>query len=247
MRKNLFIVCSIIFCLSAINSFSQTADEVIAKYVAAIGGIDKIKSVKTEKVVISIDYGGTTVNQNIYKKRPNLYREEAEFQGKISLTVFNGKEGWVVNPFTGRETVEAMPEDDIKEMKIQADIDGELIDYTKKGFKVTAAGEEDVDGAMAYKLVLVTDKNDVINFYIDKETGCLVKQSSKQKKEDGSEEESEILFSNFKTVEGKIVPYELQVNTKYMGQIYKMPIKVISVEVNKEMSDDLFKKPEIKN
>jgi len=39
----------------------------------------------------------------------------------------------------------------------------------------------------------------------------------------------------------------LQVNTKYMGQIYKMPIKVISVEVNKEMSDDLFKKPEIKN
>jgi hypothetical protein len=32
-----------------------------------------------------------------------------------------------------------------------------------------------------------------------------------------------------------------------MGQVYKTPIKILSIEVNKEMSDDLFKKPEIKN
>jgi hypothetical protein len=32
-----------------------------------------------------------------------------------------------------------------------------------------------------------------------------------------------------------------------MRQVYKTPIKILSIEVNKEMSDDLFKKPEIKN
>lgn len=247
MRKKLFILSSLLLSCSGFISFGQTADEIISKYINATGGLEKIKAVKTEKTVLTIETGGMTISQTIYKKRPNMMREETLVQGKTSLQVFNGTEGWVVNPFTGRETVEAMPEDDIKEMKIQADMDGELIDYAKKGFKVSAEGEEDVEGAMAYKLKLVTDKNDVINFFIDKETSYLVKQSFKQKNEDGSESESEILFSNFKTVEGLTRPYEMQAIAKYMGQVYKTPIKIISIEANKDLSDDLFKKPEIKN
>jgi len=163
------------------------------------------------------------------------------------LQVFNGTEGWVVNPFTGRETVEAMPEDDIKEMKVQADIDGELVDYAKKGCKASYEGEEDVDGAMAYKIKLVTEKNDVMYFFIDKETSYLVKQAFKQKNEDGSETESVFMFSNFKMVDGVLRAFEMEASTTYMGQVYKTPIKVLSIEVNKDMSDDLFKKPEIKN
>jgi hypothetical protein len=54
------------------------------------------------------------------------------------------------------------------------------------------------------------------------------------------------VFSNFKPVEGKLMAFEMQANSKYMGQVYKTPIKVVSVEFNKEISDDLFKKPEIK-
>jgi hypothetical protein len=87
----------------------------------------------------------------------------------------------------------------------------------------------------------------VTNFFIDKETNYLVKQSFKQKNEDGSEVESVVLFSNFKTVEGLTKPYELESSSTYMGQIYKTPIKITSIEINKEMADDLFKKPEIKN
>lgn len=247
MRNKFFLFTAFLLFFNNALNFAQTADEIINKYINAIGGIEKMKSIKTEKTVISIESGGLTIEQTIYKKRPNMLREETKLQGKTSLQVFNGTEGWVVNPFTGRETVEAMPEDDIKEMKIQADLDGELIDYAKKGFKVTAEGEEDVEGAMAYKIKLVTDKNDIINFFIDKETSYLVKQSFKQKNEDGSEAESEILFSNFKPVEGRIIPFEMQANSKYMGQIYKTPIKIVSIEFNKETSDDLFKKPEIKN
>jgi len=247
MRKKLFILSSLLLSCSGFISFGQTADEIISKYINATGGLEKIKVVKTEKTVLTIETGGMTINQTIYRKRPNMFREETLLQGKTSLQVFNGTEGWVVNPFTGRETVESMPEDDIKEMKIQADLDGELIDYAKKGFKVSYEGEEDVDGAMAYKLKLITDKNDVTNFFIDKETNYIVKQSFKQKNEDGSEVESVILFSNFKTVEGLTKPYELENSSTYMGQIYKTPIKITSIEINKEMADDLFKKPEIKN
>jgi outer membrane lipoprotein-sorting protein len=247
MRKIQFVLNIAMLCLVSFTSFAQTADEIIAKYAAATGGMEKIKGVKTEKITLTIESGGLTINQNLYRKRPNLLREETMLQGKTSLQVFNGKEGWVVNPFTGRETVEAMPEDDIKEMKVQADLDGELIDYASKGSKVSYEGEEDVDGAMAYKLKLISDKGDMMFFYIDKESSYLVKQTAKQKNEDGSEQEYSILFSNFKNVEGRTIPFEMETNTTYMGQVYKTPIKILSIEVNKEMSDDLFKKPEIKN
>jgi hypothetical protein len=247
MRKNLFLIGSLLLTLGTFQSFGQTADEIIAKYATAIGGLDKIKAVKTEKTVLTVETGGMTINQTIYSKRPNSMREETLLQGKTSLQVFNGTEGWVLNPFTGRETVEAMPEDDIKDLKIQSDMDGQLIDYAKKGYKATYEGEEDVDGAMAYKLKLVSDKNDIMYFFIDKETNYLVKQNFKQKNEDGSEAELNMLFSNFKTIEGLVRAFEMETSTTYMGQVYKTPVKIISVEINKEMSEDLFKKPEIKN
>jgi hypothetical protein len=247
MRTTFCFITSLILSLSASISFGQTADEIIQKYITASGGIEKMKAIKTEKTVVAIEQGGITFNQTIFKKRPLMFREETLIQGKTSLQVFNGNEGWTLNPFTGRETVEAMTEDDVKEMKIQADMDGELIDYSKKGFKVNFEGEEDVDGSMAYKLKLVTDKNDVINFFIDKESSYLVKQTFKQKNEDGSEMESIFTFSNFKAVDGVIRPFELEASSTYMGQVYKTPIKIISIEANKEMSDDLFKKPEVKN
>ena len=247
MRKNIFVLSIVITCLSAFTSFGQTADEIIAKYALGVGGLDKIKGVKNEKIVLTVESGGMLINQTLYRKRPNSMREESLLQGKTILQVFNGTEGWVLNPLTGRETVEAMPEDDVKEMKIQADLDGELIDYAKKGGKASYEGEEDVDGAMAYKLKLVMEKGDIMYYFIDKETNYLVKQTAKQKNEDGSESEYSILFSNFKNVEGRNIPFEMETSTTYMGQVYKTPIKIISVEVNKEMSDDLFKKPEIIN
>ncbi len=247
MRKNHFVLTIAISCLTAFASVGQTADEIIAKYATASGGMDKIKGVKSEKVALTIETGGMLINQTLYRKRPTMLREETTLQGKTSLQVFNGNEGWVINPFTGRETVEAMPEDVVKEMKLQADLDGELIDYAKKGSKVSYEGEEDVDGEMAYKLKLIAEKGDMMYFYIDKATNYLVKQTAKQKNEDGSEQEYSILFSNFKNVEGRTIPFEMETNTTYMGQVYKTPIKILSVEVNKEMSDDLFKKPEIKN
>jgi len=40
--------------------------------------------------------------------------------------------------------------------------------------------------------------------------------------------------------------FEMEVSQSYQGQVYKTPIKVVSVEVNKEMGDDLFQKPEVK-
>ena len=246
MKKNLTLIFSLFLTFQSLAGHAAGVDEVITKYVNALGGIDKIKAVKNEKMVISVDAGGVTYTQTMYRKRPGSIRSETSVQGKTSVQVFNGTQGWSLDPFSGRETVEAMTEDEIKEVKMEADIDGELIDFVKKGYKVTDEGEEDVDGSMAHKLKLVTDKNDVVYFFIDKDTGLLVKQVNKYKNEDGSESEGTMMFSNFKNIEGRMYAFEMEISQSYQGQVYKTPVKVVSVEVNKEMGDDLFQKPEVK-
>jgi hypothetical protein len=45
MRKTLLGICIAIFLTMSVSA--QTADEIIAKYVKVIGGIEKIKAVKT--------------------------------------------------------------------------------------------------------------------------------------------------------------------------------------------------------
>ena len=97
MRKNYIILSIAFLCLTAFTNVAQTADEIIAKYVTASGGMDKIKGVKTEKVTLTIETGGMIINQTLYRKRPSMLREETLLQGKTSLQAFNGKEGWVIN------------------------------------------------------------------------------------------------------------------------------------------------------
>ena len=90
MRRNVIFLLSLLLCLNTAISFGQTVDEIIAKYTTAMGGLDKIKAVKTEKTVLTVETGGMTINQTIYKKRPGMLREETLLQGKTSLQVFNG-------------------------------------------------------------------------------------------------------------------------------------------------------------
>jgi hypothetical protein len=42
------------------NASAETADEIIAKHIAAIGGAEKLKAVKTERLVGTMTMGGAT-------------------------------------------------------------------------------------------------------------------------------------------------------------------------------------------
>ena len=54
--------------------------------------------------------------------------------------------------FGGRKDPQKLSADDIKDLGIEADLEGPLVDYAKKGHKVEYLGTEDVDGTAAHKL-----------------------------------------------------------------------------------------------
>jgi outer membrane lipoprotein-sorting protein len=203
----------------------------------------KLKAIKTEKVSMTMETQGMQFNIVMFHARPNKMRTEVEIQGKKQIQAFDGKEGWSVNPFSGRETVEKMDADDIKQMTTEADFDGPLVDYKEKGHTVTLEGEEDIDGSPCYHLKLVTKDNQITHYYIDKDSYLLVLQKSKQKNEDGSESESEMAFSNYKEVNGVMRAHNYEQRASFQGQKFSTPIKVTEYLANTEVPESMFAPP----
>src|SRR5450432_2049790 len=121
---------------------AQTADDIIKKNVDAVGGADKLKAIQTEVADGKFSQGGIDVPFVLTQKRPNKFMIQATFQGKTQVQSYDGSNGWSINPFQGRDDAEKMDADNLKTTKFQADIDGPLVDYAAKGYKVEYVGEE---------------------------------------------------------------------------------------------------------
>ncbi|HEV2717494.1 MAG TPA: hypothetical protein VGU64_19660, partial [Terriglobales bacterium] len=122
--------------LFLISSFalSQTADELVAKNIAAKGGIEKIKAIKTVRMTGKLDgAGGFTGLVGQQNARPNLVRETFTLQGMTQVQAYDGSLGWQIRPFGGRKDPQLMGEDDLRDLLIDADFDGPLVDYKEKG------------------------------------------------------------------------------------------------------------------
>ena len=76
----------------------------------------------------------------------------------------------MINPFTGGDEPQKMPDDEAKAFVERADIDGPLVDYKAKGSTVELQGTEDVSGSPAYKLKITTKSGSVQYLFVDAKT-----------------------------------------------------------------------------
>jgi hypothetical protein len=131
MRYWLVLLLAVLcFNLSA---SSQTAEELVNRNIEAKGGMDKIKAVKTWRMTGKLIGGGITATTGQENMRPNLVRETFSLQGMTAVQAYDGSTGWQVRPFSGRKDPELMGEDDARDLLIDSDFDGPLVDYKDKG------------------------------------------------------------------------------------------------------------------
>jgi len=219
----------------------KTADEVIEKYIQAIGGREKIDSMKTVRMSGKmIQEGGIEIAMTIESKRPNKFRAEFSFQGMTGIHAFDGEEGWQVMPFMGKTDPEKMAADDIKIAKRQADLDGPLYDYKKKGNTVELLGTDEFEGTPAYKLKVTTKDGDVEYHFLDKEVFLEIGEKSKLKVA-GSEVDIEKTYSDFKDVEGRMLPHSLASKAGMGGGT----MKIEKIEINPQIDDLRFAMPKV--
>ena len=220
---------------------AETADEVIAKYIKAEGGLDKIRSIETIRMTGKSVMGqGMEMPLTRLSKRPNRIRTEFTLQGMTGIQAFDGTNAWTLMPFMGKTTPEISPAEESKRTEEQADIDGPLVDYQKKGHKVELAGKEQVDGADAWKLKVTLDNGDERDYYLDAETGLPVKVTGKVTMR-GSETEFTTTLGDYKDVNGRMVPFTIE--TGAAGMAMKQKLVLDKVEFNTPIADSLFAVP----
>ena len=220
---------------------AQTADELIAKNVAARGGLDKIKAVKSVRMTGTMAVGpGLEAPFTLEMKRPKSMRVEFTLQGLTGIQAYDGQTAWMVMPFMGKKDPEAMPADETKMADEQADFDGELVDYKDKGSTVEFIGKEQVEGADAYKLKVTLKGGDVRYVFLDAEYFLAIRSEGTRTIR-GTQVDFESSIGDYKEVGGLMFPHSVESGAKGNPQRQKMTIT--KVELDPEIDDARFKMP----
>jgi outer membrane lipoprotein-sorting protein len=174
-------------------------------------------------------------------KRPQKSRLEIEFAGKTAVQVYDGQKGWKVRPYLNRNTVEPFSETEAKTVAATADMEGPLVDYAAKGTKVEVEAVEPVEGHDAYKLKLTLKSGTVQHIWIDAQSFLDVKVEGAPRRMDGRMHSVFTYQSDFRSVQGVMIPFVLETAVDGYRETHKMAIE--KVALNPKLDDTLFNKP----
>jgi hypothetical protein len=222
---------------------AQTTDEIVAKVMAARGGLEKAKAVKTERITGTIYFNAEMYGPFLAEfKRPGKMHNEVTIQNKTVVRSFNGKDaGWVTNPFVGKDGPEPMSADEVKDAVNEADFDGPLVDAKAKGNTIELGGTEKVEGRDAYILKVTHKDGQVSSYSFDTKTFLLVKWSGADVV-NGEAVTRETFFHDYRDVEGLKFAFELVSNTP--GTEITQRIVVDKIELDPQIDEGHFLKPQ---
>ena len=237
------IVLTGLLLIAAGRVYAITADELIAKNIEARGGLEKMRAIQSLRMTGKMRFGDGALgdfNFTLLSKRAESLRTEISRQGLTAITAYDGTTGWAVRPFFGRKDPEKLSADDIKQLKIQADIDGPLVDYKTKGNKVEYLGTEDVDGTEAHKLRVTMKSGDVQYIYLDPDFFLEIRTLD-QITIRGTQEVTETDIGDYEQVNGVYFPFSIESGSKGGPRFQRITID--KGEANVELENSIFQFP----
>lgn len=215
---------------------AMSADELVAKHIAAIGGKETIAKIKSISMENSLQVMGNEAPNTIVILDGVGYKTETEFNGSKIVQCYTDKGGWKVNPMQGASDPTPMDAGEYNTGKDQIFVGGGLIDYAAKGSKLELLGK-DTNG---YKLKLTTKDNIETTFVLDPST-YLIKSVTRKGDMQGQEVEVTTSFSDYrKTDVGYLMPYTMDID---FGGQFQLSISVKKIELNKPVDPSVFAMP----
>jgi outer membrane lipoprotein-sorting protein len=233
----LLSLCVLAWLAAPVAAQTPTVDDLLAKNTEARGGAEKLKGINTRRVSGTIQVQGVSMPMEVLAKRPNLMRQELKVQDRQLVTAYDGQHAWAINPMLG-DTPQELQGVQADLLRDQAQFDGPLAYARQRGDKMEIIGKETVDGSAAWNLAITRDGR-VTNVYLDEQT-ALERKIMATISENGMQVQIESLISDYKPVEGIMVPHKVQ--TMVGGQT-QATVTIESVAFNVPLEDARFAMP----
>lgn len=237
MKKILALTIAIALSGAALQSKAQSADEIIGKHQAAMGGDAKLKSLKAMVSEGNMSVQGMEFPFKVSVISNTGMRMEFEAMGTHNIQVATPTGGWYFLPIQQQtEPVDASAED-MKDVGNDLDLQGEIIDAKAKGHNLELVGKETIDGKEAYKFKLTRKNGTVANYFIDAASYYIVKRIHSATVQ-GQTMELETKMSEFKKTDDGYV---------YASVIEQLPmdtkIVITKVQANPAIDASILQKP----
>ncbi|MFB0565808.1 MAG: outer membrane lipoprotein carrier protein LolA [Candidatus Aminicenantaceae bacterium] len=243
MKKIFSLGLSSIFLLSLMISpgLCQKDDEILEKAIEALGGRKVLESIKDSTFTGTIEMiqMGITGLMTMYQKEPNKMRMDGEIMGVAITTAFDGETAWMVNPQTGN--AEEMPEKSAEEFKRDCLGNHAFLYPEKYGITYTEKGTEKIEDKDYLVLEQTFSDGHIKLNYIDPKTYLIYKIIETSLNPMGVEVEAETFMTDYKKVDGAMIPYSHLV--LHDGEEF-MKINLTEVKFNTGLEDSMFRMSE---
>ena len=218
---------------------AQSAEDLVAKNIAARGGLDNIKAIKSIRMAGRYETQGTFLQFSVDTKPDSIVRESSTLQGMTQVHAYDGSEAWKVDPFAGRRDPERMGEEDSRDLVETYDFYGPFVDYQRKGSKIEYLGHSPVDGDDALLLKVTLRNGDIVKCYLDPDT-YLVIRTERLMFIRGKVRETIDNLGSYKKVNGVYFPFSDESETA--GDPTSLSkLSLTKIEANVDMPDSEFK------
>ncbi|HEY1613968.1 MAG TPA: hypothetical protein VGF97_09790 [Rhizomicrobium sp.] len=234
---------------ACVGAYAQTADELVAKNLAARGGADRLAAIHAVQFKGELRFPGdfklsyTETRARVNSGTANCaIRVDAALQGLTVIQAYDGATGWRVNPFEGRKDAERMGSDETRELADQGSIDGALLSAHAKGSQVDYLGREDIDGTNAYKLRVSQTDGTIYTYYLDPDVYLEIKVDELRTIR-GAEKETETNLGDYEKVGDVYFPFSVASGPANSADSDKQVVTITSAQANPDVPRSLFAMP----
>ncbi len=239
MTKIIFYI--MFFLALALSRFAnaQSLESILESHFKIVGqeNLLSVQSIVTQGI---LRQGGLEIELSSFIKRPDLYRLEGRYEGFTFVEVFDGNIGWTFNQMRGDTEPSLLPEHELELLKAQADIDGLLFSYQKKGYEIELLEPESVGNILTDVILLSSPQGLKILYNLDSETGAILKERTSVNIA-GAERIYESIYRDYRYVNKILFPFSVDV---YMDGELIMEIEYTSIEIDNEIDDYIFATPQ---